>query len=389
MKFLNKSIVLASCMSVSVVAIAAVGWNPMVTTQTFNTQEQASSTAIKGQITGMSTTYTQTLNSNTSKLVEALRLATSQEALTTTQIAVADRNAKQVFASAYLADQQAEEQLKAFMNFNSATGQGYAACKVYAENNQLSQVVDTVTTQAGGKVQELDNSPGVIVKDKVSNNEMRQAIHNDNFCTPEEQEANTCTVKHGGAVAGADSDANTLFVSSKKGSTISFAKTAVRQNILGAPIESIPASTAKSAMGQGYLLSANHKTALAAFPAYSLAYIESMSEVRDEIKDANGNPMSPNDMLFNTVARYYGGADSVEWQKSMIQQQPRGLLVELAKIEGLSSWLDYQEFQANQRIEGNLAAMTLVNVLPMEKKLNDQQIVLQQASIKDRILRNQ
>ena len=73
----------------------------------------------------------------------------------------------------------------------------------------------------------------------------------------------------------------------------------------------------------------------------------------------------------------------------MIQQQPRGLLVELAKIEGLSSWLDYQEFQANQRIEGNLAAMTLVNVLPMEKKLNDQQLVLQQASIKDRILRNQ
>ena len=389
MKSLNKSIVLVGCMSVSMAAISAIGWNPYVSEETFTTQEKASSAAITGQISGMSAAYTTTLNSNTSKLVEALRLATSQEAITTTQIATADKNAKQVFASAFLADQQAEEQLKAFMNFNTATGQGYAACKVYVENNQLSQVMDTVSAQAGGKVNELDNSPGVVVKDKVSVNQNRQAIHDDNFCTPEEEAANTCKVKHGGAVAGADSDANTLFVSSKAGSTISFAKTAVRQNILGSPIESLPISSAKSALGQGYLLSANHKTALAAFPAYSLAYIESMSQVREEVKDANGNPMSPNDMLFNTVARYYGGADSVDWQKSMIQQQPRGLLVELNKMEGLSAWLDMEELAANQRIEGIVAAMTLVNVLPMEKKLNDQQIILQKNSIKNKILKNQ
>lgn len=389
MKFLNKSVVLAGCMSISLAAIAAVGWNPVVTQQTFTAQEQASKAAITGQVSGMSTLYTTTLNANTSKLVEAIRLATSQEALSTTQIANADKNAKQVFASALLADQQAEEQLNAFMNFNSATGQGYAACKVYAENSQLSQVMATVGDQAGGKVNELDNSPGVIVKDKVSNNESRQAIHNDNFCTPEEEKANTCTVKHNGAVAGADSDANTLFVSSKAGSTISFAKTAVRQNILGSPVESIPISSAKSALGQGYLLSTNHKTALAAFPAYSLAYIESMSEIRDDVKDAKGNPMSPNDMLFNTVARYYGGADSVDWQKSMMQQQPRGLFVELNKLEGLSLWVDFEELQTNQRLEGNLAALTLVSALPMEKKLNDQQLVLQKAATKDRILRNQ
>jgi hypothetical protein len=108
-----------------------------------------------------------------------------------------------------------------------------------------------------------------------------------------------------------------------------------------------------------------------------------MSEVRPDVKDADGNPQSPNDMLFNTVARYYGGKDSGEWQASMISQQPRGLLVELAKMEGLGAWMDYQEYLAMQRMEGNLAAMTLTAAIPMEQRLEKQYRRTQSTSIRD------
>lgn len=153
---------------------------------------------------------------------------------------------------------------------------------------------------------------------------------------------------------------------------MAIAKKAVRQNILGAPNLGIPSRSADTSSGQAYLYAVNHKTALSAFPAYSLAYLESMSEVRDDIKDADGNSISPNDMLFNTVARYYGGKDAEAWASSMVSQQPRGLLVELAKMEGLGSWMDYQEYLSLQRMEGNLAALTLTAAIPMENRLKKQ-----------------
>ena len=77
-------------------------------------------------------------------------------------------------------------------------------------------------------------------------------------------------------------------------------------------------------------------------------------------------------MLFNTVARYYGGKDAEAWASSMVSQQPRGLLVELAKMEGLGSWMDYQEYLSLQRMEGNLAALTLTAAIPMENRLKKQ-----------------
>ena len=116
----------------------------------------------------------------------------------------------------------------------------------------------------------------------------------------------------------------------------------------------------------------NRKTALAAFPAYSLAHLQAMTEVRDDLKDAQGKSVSPQEMLFNTIARYYGTEESVEWQKSMMQQRPRGLLVELAKIEGLAAYMDYQRHLTNQRMGGNLAALALAETIPMEDRMIEQ-----------------
>lgn len=337
---------------------------------------------IKGEIKKYEEGYIKNIQTNTEKIVEAVRVATAQEALSSAQIGKADKNAKQVLVNALLADMQTEAALDAMLRFSPTMGQGYAACTVLAKNSQIAQVMDTVQDQAAVKVNEIDSSPNAMSNSSADALNRRMAVHNDNFCTDAEGKQGSCKPASE-AMQGADSNAATLLVSAPANSEVARAKQAVRQNILGSPTVAIPSSVASTASGQAYLYSVNHKTALSAFPAYSLAYLESMSEVREDVKDADGNPQSPNDMLFNTVARYYGGKDSGEWQASMISQQPRGLLVELAKMEGLGAWMDYQEYLAMQRMEGNLAAMTLTAAIPMEQRLNKQYQRANSAAIRD------
>lgn len=329
--------------------------------------------------------YTSYINDSTQKIIEAIRVATSQEAFSSMQMSRADKDAKQVMVNAMIADAQSEAALEAMIKYSPTMGQGYSACKVYSENGQLAQTMDSVKKQTSNKVTEGDNSPLSISPSVDAAYHARTAVHNANFCTDAEGERNICepVEEH---MQGADSNSATLFVSAPRGSDVALAKQTVRQNILGSPTVAIPRNVATTAGGQAYLYSTNHKTALAAFPAYSLAYLESMSEIREDVKDADGNPMSPNDMLFNTVARYYGGAESAEWQKSMIAQQPRGLLVELAKMEGLGAWMDYQEYLAMQRMEGNMAAMTLTAAIPIEQKLDKQRARTKSKSIKTNLI---
>lgn len=331
--------------------------------------------------------YTDNINTNAEKVVEAIRVATGQEAISSTQTARADKDAKQVLVSALQADAQTDAAMDAMLRFSPSMGQGYAACTVLAKNSQIAQVMDTVDMQAAAKVNEIDSSPMAMASNFADAYKSRAEIHNDNFCTDVEGKQGTCKPASD-EIQGADSNAATLMISAPAGSDVARAKQAVRQNILGSPIVAIPSSTAETANGQAYLYAVNHKTALAAFPAYSLAYLESMSEVREDVKDADGKPQSPNDMLFNTVARYYGGKDSGEWQAAMISQQPRGLLVELAKMEGLGAWMDYQEYLAMQRMEGNLAAMTLTAALPMEQRLKKQRLRVESQSIRDNVVTN-
>lgn len=339
---------------------------------------------ISEQIHKQKDTYVKNINESTDKIVQAIAVATSQEAVASVQVAAADKSSKQVLVNAMKADMQSEAAVDALMRFSPNTGQGFAACTVLAKNAQLSQVVDTVGNQAAVKVDEVDTSPHAVQSNYADSYAARVDVHNKNFCTDAEGERGICTPA-APDMQGADSNSATLLVSAPAGSSVAVAKQAVRQNILGSPTVAIPAKVAGSAAGQAYLYSVNQKTALSAFPAYSLAYLESMSEVRDDVKDADGNPQSPNDMLFNTVARYYGGKDSGEWQASMISQQPRGLLVELAKMEGLGAWMDYQEYLAMQRMEGNLAALTLTTAIPMEQRLDKQFRRAKSTAIKDSV----
>lgn len=329
---------------------------------------------VLAQIMTQSAGYTNTIRDNTSLINDALVVAISQEAATAQHIAVQDRKTKQVATAAIQAQHIADDMLDVQLDYGAATGQGFDVCRVLAENQQLDRAAASVDVVAAEKVLNTDNAPGAVAKDNKLVVAKRQAIHDSNYCSAAEKDGDKCTTVS--PVPNADTNANVLFTSARPGTKVAEAKAAVRQNILGSPTLSVPEAAAASAVGQAYLANVNRKTALSAFPAYSLAYLESMSEKRDDLKDKEGNPQSPNDVLHKTVTRYYGGPDSQEWVKKMIAQQPRGLLVELAKMEGLSAWMTHQQYLANQRLEGNIAAMTITTALPMEEALKRQELEL-------------
>ena len=132
-------------------------------------------------------------------------------------------------------------------------------------------------------------------------------------------------------------------------------------------------------------MATNRKSALNSFPAMSLAYIEAMNEVNPDLKDKEGKPMSANDALLETVGRYYGGKDAKEWQEKMIQQEPRGLLAEMARMEGLSLWMQFNKHKSYQRLTGNIAALNISTAIPMEEDADQQRVAIQRSAVNSAI----
>lgn len=363
-----RKILAISVAIISPLALAAPFYNIPQTNQMVASENASITSNTTSKIGSMTQQISNSLNTQTSSLANAIRGAVAQEAVSTTQIATADRNARIVQSEAQNATKLAQKSLDIKLNYGPQTGQGYAACKVLVENKALANAMAVAAADTAIKAVNVDNAAGTLVNSREDAAIDRAKRHKENFCSKEEVEAGQDCDKESDT-PGLDSNSSVLFTSALPDSKVGIAKQAVRQNIMGNPDVRIPANMGQTANGQAYLYNVNRKSALTAFPAYSLAYLESMSEKRADLKDAKGNPLSPNEMMYATVARYYGSDEAKEWQKSMIKQMPRGLLVELAKMEGLGAWFDNQEYMTNARIEGDIASMTITTTLPMEEQL--------------------
>ncbi len=132
----------------------------------------------------------------------------------------------------------------------------------------------------------------------------------------------------------------------------------MRENILGTPDKSLSNRNGTySSWSQDYLQATNQKTALLAMPAYSLAVIDAQNT--KSFKDIDGKMVSANDLIDQTIARYYGGPEAKKWQMAMAMQDPCGLLKEANIINGVSVYLDLQTYKQSLREEGLLSALLL------------------------------
>jgi hypothetical protein len=192
----------------------------------------------------------------------------------------------------------------------------------------------------------------------------RVARHRDKFCTPSEAAAGLCTVS---TLPGGDTNAALLFEPADPGSLKVQARSAYIQHVLGEPDEAIAADAGESPAGEAFLVAKNKKDSLLSVPAYSLAMIDA-ANMRSEKMAGK----SPNEILRLRVNQYFGGKEAEQWSGALARQQPRGLLVEAVKMSGLEVWIHHKQYEQNQRLEANLAALVLATGERMTASLEQQ-----------------
>lgn len=343
---------------------------------------------LQGKITSdiivMSNTHPSMIDGTTDSINAAIKVATEQEALGAQLVAENAIQTKQALAASYQAGQIQANIAKKLVDYG-ARGQGVSPCLVISENTIMDTALRLAADNAKAKVEDTDNAPGRLMPSKEAAVNHRAAIHNK-FCS-ESEVAQGMQCNGVSPLPAADQNSAILTTPKAPNSLAAQASIAYRQNLLGKPDVALPEAVGQTPAGQAYLMATNRKSALNSFPAMSLAYIEAMNELNPDLKDKDGNPMSANDALLETVGRYYGGKDSKEWQEKMIQQQPRGLLAETARMEGLSLYMQFIKHKSYNRLLGNAAALSIATALPLEDDMDSQLNALNSASLASGIRR--
>lgn len=334
--------------------------------------------SVVSDIIVMGNTHPAIIDGTTDSINAAIKIATEQEASGAKLISNNALQSKQGLAASYQAGKIQANIARNIINYG-ANGQGFAPCTVIAENKVMDTVFRVAAESTKNKVDETDNAPGRLMPSTTAATSFRETTHKK-FCSQDE-------VNQGMSCDGvsdlpaADQNAAILSTSKAPNSLASEASRAYRQNVLGPADIALPEAIGQTATGQAYLMATNRKSALNSFPAMSLAYVEAMNELNPDLKDKDGNPMSANEALLETVGRYYGGKDSKEWQQKMVESEPRGLLAEMARMEGLSLWMQFNKHKSYQRLSGNIAALNIATAIPMEEDADLQRVSIQRNSV--------
>lgn len=312
---------------------------------------------------------------NTATIVEA-----QQKQANATTISDADMKNREKVISAENAKYVSKKIAEVQADYGALTGQGYRVCSVVKDSKAMAQASREAREIAGQAERSTANAGGKLAN-RLDAINARTAVHREHFCNENDVAQGNCEAVSN--YANADVNANSLYTSAKVGSTTDIAKDLVRENIIGQAPMTIPAESGRSALGQAYLYAQNQQTALKAMPNYALSYIQAYTTVRDDIKDAKGNPISPQQQSQAIVGRYYGGDEAKEWIKTLTVQRPRGLLVELSQAQDVMIW------QLNQLNEmSNIEIATKASGLLALSETEDKKLAKQYERLKRSTIQN-
>lgn len=338
-------------------SISSVAWiNSNSQVALANSESASTSATISGTIEAFSLTTRTNIKYNMENLLSAIKVATAQNAQSSQSLAEIQTSASQKLATARQTIDLQDKILKTIRDYGSATGQGFKACAIVASNNGLQDAVNHANNLAASK--ETETLSSIVPKsDLNSTTYNRLKVSETEFCA--EGNSNCTTSK----LPAADVNGALLFVPANEGSKEQLARSMFRENVVGVPLQGLKTSNqVNSPMGQKTYFESNRLAALVSPAAYSLAYIDA-ANTRSINRD--GKMYSANELIDQTVSRYYGGSEAKDWQASMIAQEPRGLLVETARLNGLSLWMDNHMYQQSLRKEANLAAILISTSEPL------------------------
>ena len=340
--------------------------------------EIAKETASVSQtIATFGTTFASNMQMKAEQVISAVAVATKQEALSANVVSDSSRQAAEQLVNAVRAQKQTDQVADAVLNYNAMTGQGFDPCGTNAKNQSMDIAFDNARVRARAAIGLTESAPGRLVSSSAEVMQARLALHRSKFCTPSEAAAGLCTVS---SLPGGDTNAALLFEPADPGSLKVQARAAYLQHVLGQPDDAIPADAGATPAGEAFLVAKNRKDALLSVPAYSLAMI---NEANTRVETMGGK--SPNEILRLRVNQYFGGKEAEQWSGALARQQPRGLLVEAVKMAGLEVWLHHKQYEQNQRLEANLAALVLVKGDRMAGSLAQQHLRVVSEVVKQQV----
>lgn len=363
---------IAACVVTGSAGAALYGFGPA---ESWTIQQIASlTTSVATNITTFGSTFGTNMATKFEQVISAIAVATKQESLAAGVVSDGAKDSAEQLVNAVRAQKQNDQVTRAYLDFNPSTGQGYQPCLVAAQNRTLDGAFDTVGATAKATVASLDVAPGRMADSTGAALAQRVAEHRSKFCSQAEADAGLCSVSQ---LPGGDTNAALLFEPTEPGSLKQQAQTAYIQHVLGAPDATVQKSVGMSELGQAYMLAKNSKDALVSIPAYSLAMVQAANT---QSPDLSGK--SPNEVLKLRVNQYFGGKEAQKWSATLTAQSERGLMVEAVKMSGLEVWLHHKQYQQNQRLEMNLAALAMATAQDAKANVDAKYDLVRQQAVK-------
>lgn len=382
----SKIAILTLSVSMPLVAYAVVGVNVaamqvsvqklVVSTIKTSTTESANTTRkITQDIAEFTADHTKRIFDNTNNITDAIKVATKQEAMSAQTIAEVNTKSTQTLNSVNDAIAKQTAVIEAEKKYGP-NGQGFGACAVYEKNASLDKASSDVDKNAA-QIEATTVGTNLSSPEANTLQNERVRVQREEFCSTT-QAGTICNVSE---LPAGDTNAAIYMAPANKGSKEQLAKKMFRENLLNSPTPAISSKDAiETPEGQEHFYQLTRQAAIMSSATHSLAYLDAQN-LRSISRD--GKMYSANELIDETVGRYYGGAEAKKWQASMIAQEPRGLLVEAARIHGVGTWMANRIYKQNLRMEANLASILLTTAEPVAKGVREQSASLEHQRVSD------
>ena len=304
--------------------------------------------------------------------ISALKVITSQAATSARAIINADQQIAKGEVSAMGLLSAQKEHLRVFQEFSPQTGQGVDPCGQLRTQVALMAAAADAAGTASSMVKEVMAAPGRFGDNKVYIDSLvNQRM--SSFATEDEEKlglgkATTEKVKTADGsmypLAGADSNAETLFVDSDDPRLLK-AKSAYLNYVAGRPDAPVTKFAASNPGGKQYLANKMRKDAIMSIGLNSVAQVSADyspghgHEGDSPSTDAGEGTLSKVGAMDAVVAQYYGATGKDRWASSMSQSK-RGLMVDQVKMQSAMLAMDMHLLEQARRIEANVGALLAI-----------------------------
>ena len=315
-------------------------------------------TSIVAEVMAVDKALSALLKTYSERTLSAIAILTKQKALVANQVGNNSRLQSQQI-SVGLSELQTSARLKAVhLNYGPQFGQGIDPCMTYTRRQIIAGRDTDMARELRQRVAtEVYAAPGVYMNAVDSRKQLIEA--HKPFCTQDQVDAGLC--KSVGELAGASLNAGTLFNPAMGEETLYEAKNAYINNVVGETDSPVSIGAGQHAASSSYAVAKGAKDAIVSPAIVALKEVQLFNSGVEAEHSGTNLPMSM--LLQQEIDRYAGNSPEYDrWSIGMAAQSPRGVMLELLKIEALRLAIAGKRLEAWEKQEAMLAALVALEL---------------------------